>query len=57
MLSPEEEFAMTRGEHGHPESEGYGHTRLEGWETRRGRHPAGGPATPETAGPSGDREP
>jgi ethanolamine permease len=32
VLSPEEEFAMTRGEHGHPETEGYAHTRLEGWE-------------------------
>ncbi|HEU5063685.1 MAG TPA: hypothetical protein VFT79_11120, partial [Solirubrobacterales bacterium] len=29
---PEEEFAMTRGEKGHPEMEGYAHTRLEGWE-------------------------
>ena len=29
VLSPEEEFAMTRGEHGHPETEGYGHTRVE----------------------------
>ncbi len=26
VLSPEEEFAMTRGEHGHPETEGYGTT-------------------------------
>jgi ethanolamine permease len=32
VLSPEEEFAMTRGEHGsQPEIEGYGHTRLEGY--------------------------
>jgi ethanolamine permease len=29
VLSPEEEFAMTRGEHGHPETEGYGRTRVE----------------------------
>ncbi|MGA8217007.1 MAG: amino acid permease, partial [Solirubrobacterales bacterium] len=29
VLSPEEEFAMTQGEHGHPEVEGYGHTRVE----------------------------
>jgi ethanolamine permease len=29
VLSPEEEFAMTRGEHGHPEVEGYGQTRVE----------------------------
>jgi ethanolamine permease len=28
MLSPEEEFALTRGEHGHPEREGYGTTRI-----------------------------
>ncbi len=29
VLSPEEEFATTQGEHGHPEIEGYGHTRVE----------------------------
>jgi ethanolamine permease len=29
VLSPEEEFALTRGEHGHPETEGYGRTQLE----------------------------
>jgi ethanolamine permease len=29
ILSPEEEFAMTLGEHGHPEEEGYGTTRVE----------------------------
>jgi ethanolamine permease len=28
VLSPEEEFAMTLGEHGHPETEGYGTTRV-----------------------------
>ncbi len=28
VLSPEEEFAVTRGEHGHPESEGYGTTKV-----------------------------
>lgn len=28
VLSPEEEFAMTMGEHGHPEEEGYGHTQV-----------------------------
>jgi ethanolamine permease len=28
ILSPEEEFAMTRGEHGHPEREGYGQTHV-----------------------------
>ena len=32
VLSPEEEFALTRGEHGHPEIEGYGQTRVEGVE-------------------------
>lgn len=30
VLSPEEEFATTRGAHGHPEREGYGVTELEG---------------------------
>jgi ethanolamine permease len=29
VLSPEEEFAMTRGVHGHPEREGYGVTQRE----------------------------
>jgi ethanolamine permease len=29
ILSPEEEFALTQGEHGHPESEGYGKTHLD----------------------------
>src|SRR5215210_8350087 len=28
VFSPEEEFAMTLGGHGHPEVEGYGHTRV-----------------------------
>ncbi|HKZ74805.1 MAG TPA: amino acid permease [Steroidobacteraceae bacterium] len=28
VLSPEEEFALTRGEHGRPETEGYGHTTI-----------------------------
>ncbi len=28
VLSPEEEFAMTQGEHGHPEAEGYGQTHV-----------------------------
>lgn len=28
VLSPEEEFAMTLGEHGHPETEGYGTTHV-----------------------------
>ncbi len=30
VLSPEEEFAMSRGEHGHPEIEGYGHMHIHG---------------------------
>ena len=30
VLSPEEEFALTRGQHGHREREGYGVTELEG---------------------------
>ena len=29
VLSPEEEFAVTRGVHGHPETEGYGVTERE----------------------------
>jgi ethanolamine permease len=28
ILSPEEEFALTQGAHGHPEREGYGQTRV-----------------------------
>ena len=28
VLSPEEEFAMTQGEAGHPESQGYGQTHV-----------------------------
>jgi ethanolamine permease len=28
ILSPEEEFAITRGAHGHPETEGYGQTHV-----------------------------
>jgi ethanolamine permease len=28
VLSPEEEFALTQGEHGHPETEGYGTTHV-----------------------------
>jgi ethanolamine permease len=51
ILSPEEEFAMTMGEHGHPESEGYGHTRLEALE-------AGMPSTePAPAVPATEEEP
>lgn len=39
VLSPEEEFAVTAGEHGHPETEGYGRTSIER---------VGGQARPET---------
>jgi len=28
VLSPEEEFALTSGQQGHPETEGYGKTTL-----------------------------
>jgi ethanolamine permease len=28
VLSPEEEFALTAGQHGHPEKEGYGTTKV-----------------------------
>src|SRR5215212_7429144 len=42
VLSPEEEFAMTRGEHGHPEAEGYGRTSVEGFD-----EPAEQPAVTE----------
>jgi ethanolamine permease len=28
VLSPEEEFAITGGQHGHPEREGYGTTKV-----------------------------
>jgi ethanolamine permease len=33
VLSPEEEFALTRGDHGHPETEGYGTTHVKDIET------------------------
>ncbi len=36
ILSPEEEFALTRGEHGHPEREGYGQTHVADVVTQRG---------------------
>ena len=39
VLSPEEEFATTQGEHGHPETEGYGVTDRE--RMRPGTTPAG----------------
>jgi ethanolamine permease len=44
VLSPEEEFAMTGGQHGHPEREGYGHTRVgAAGETPPEAPPAPGP--------------
>ena len=36
ILSPEEEFALTRGVHGHPETEGYGTTHVADIPTERG---------------------
>ncbi len=46
VLSPEEEFALTRGEHGHPETEGYGTTHVD--QVARAQEPAspGRPAEP-----------
>ena len=48
VLSPEEEFAMTRGLHDHPEREGYGVTERE--ELRPGA-PAAEPRPGETPTP------
>ena len=52
VFSPEEEFAMTQGEAGHPEEEGYGHSRFEGWEHPHdfSEHSEGASESP----PSGD---
>ena len=50
VLSPEEEFAVTRGVHGHPETEGYGVTERE--ELRPGA-PAVAPETPPGPAPAG----
>jgi ethanolamine permease len=41
VLSPEEEFAVTRGVHGHPELEGYGVTEREELRSGPGGAPAG----------------
>jgi ethanolamine permease len=49
VLSPEEEFAMTRGEHGHPEREGYGTTHVG--------DVAGRPTTPGQETPERPAEP
>jgi len=46
VLSPEEEFATTRGQHGHPEIEGYGRTSLD--EPGKQPVPPEVPPAPET---------
>ena len=47
VLSPEEEFAMTAGAHGHPETEGYGTTHLAGGlEPQMDEAPGPPPETP-----------
>jgi ethanolamine permease len=46
ILSPEEEFAMTKGVHGHPEREGYGTTHLADIATP-------GDTTPQQPAPTG----
>ncbi len=46
VLSPEEEFALTLGQHGHPETEGYGVTE------RERQHPGSPPDAPTGAGPA-----
>jgi ethanolamine permease len=45
VLSPEEEFAMTRGEHGHPEREGYGTTHVTDIDTEQAAVPRETPTT------------
>jgi ethanolamine permease len=50
VLSPEEEFAMTLGEHGHPEAEGYGRTSLGDYpEPPEETAPPETPTTPKPA--------
>ena len=51
VLSPEEEFAMTRGEHGRPQREGYGQTRLEETAAPPGEAPGTPPDPPAGPGP------
>jgi ethanolamine permease len=52
VLSPEEEFAMTLGEHGHPETEGYGRTHVS--DVGETAHAAGsGPGEPTGSPPGG----
>jgi len=48
VLSPEEEFAMTLGEHGHPETEGYGTTHVEDVGATASATPPERPAEPVT---------
>jgi ethanolamine permease len=45
VLSPEEEFAMTRGEHGHPEREGYGTTHVTDIDSEQAPVPRETPTT------------
>ena len=49
VLSPEEEFATTLGERGHPEIEGYGRTSVEGAAATTGSSPATEPPTSRPA--------
>ena len=49
VLSPEEEFAMTGGQHGHPEREGYGRTSVEGVSEAEPPVPPEPPAAPSAA--------
>jgi len=49
VLSPEEEFAMTAGEHGHPEREGYGTTSVADVGASGA---SSAPAAPAASGPS-----
>ena len=54
ILSPEEEFAVTLGEHGHPETEGYGTTRVEAVESPGEREPEPvGTGPPDGSSPPG----
>jgi ethanolamine permease len=50
VLSPEEEFAVTRGIHGHPEREGYGVTEREELRPGTGARPPEAPPGPAPTG-------
>jgi ethanolamine permease len=50
VLSPEEEFAVTRGIHGHPETEGYGVTEREELRSGTGARPPEAPPGPAPTG-------